>query len=171
MISLYCWRITKYDPINRDKNGLYQKYEWASVGDVGKKYDGIEFTFETYLTYESKYIGAINGFLHGNNVESIRIKPLEKKRYTSYADFIEPLSKEYFRSLKSNTMITTQDIPRVVRFVLRELIWCKLVCEQMYVHFGYDYYMYIGSENRLENEIDTIKKSGMYVESMASPYL
>ena len=41
----------------------------------------------------------------------------------------------------------------------------------MYVHFGYDYYMYIGSEKPLEKEIDSINRSGLFVENMVSPYI
>jgi len=168
---MYCWRITKYDPKNRDENGFYQKDEWTAVSDIGQKYDDVEFTYDSYLFYENAYVDAVIRIMRGNNVESFLIKALEKGCYINYPDFSESESKRFFRSLKRNMQIPKHDVIPIIRFALREIIWCKLLSNQMFVHFGYDYYMYIGSENPLEEEINIIENNGLFVEPMVSPYI
>ena len=40
----------------------------------------------------------------------------------------------------------------------------------MFVHFGYDYYMYIGSNKRFKGIINTIANTGLFIEEFESPY-
>ncbi len=57
---------------------------------------------------------------------------------------------------------------------LREELWCKIMSPyKLFVHFGYDYYMYIGSAKELSTEIILeIEKLGLFVELIdQSPYL
>ena len=68
-------------------------------------------------------------------------------------------------------LIPKHDVVPITRFALRQIIWCKLLCDQMFVHFGDDYYMFIGSEKELENEIEAIRNNGLFVEEMKSPYM
>ena len=168
---MHYWRVTKYDPKNRNEQGHYLKDEWTAVSDVGTVYDGIEFTFNAYLLAENAYVDAISRIMCGNNLESLTMKRLQKHSYGQYADFPEPESRKYFRSLKTNTNLLMHDVMRITRFILREMMWCKLVDEHMFVHFAGDYYMFIGSENELKNEINAIRESGLFVEDMVSPYL
>ena len=169
---MYYWRVTKYDPKNRNERGHYQKDEWISVGDIGTVYDGVEFTFDAYLLAENAYVDAIIRIMRGNNTESLTVKRLQKNhRYVNYADFPEIELRKYVRELKTNTIMPMHDIMKIARLVLRERIWCKLESEHMFVHFGDDYYMFIGSENELKNEISAIRENGLFVEDMVSPYL
>jgi len=48
---------------------------------------------------------------------------------------------------------------------------CKLVSPSMHVHFGDDYYMFIGSENQSEEVLNSIRASALFVEDMISRYL
>jgi hypothetical protein len=63
-------------------------------------------------------------------------------------------------------------VARIVRLVLRELIWCKLEANAgLYFHFGWDYYMYcVGVELTTEN-CNAITAIGLFVEEFPSPYL
>jgi len=171
VIKIYYLRITKYNPDNRDKNGFYSKDEWSSIGDVGKRFGGKEFTLDEYLCYEERYLGAIIDIMRENNVESLRVESLEKSNYVNHSDFYEPATKEYFESIKENMLIPKQKIPQVAKFVLREMIWCKLVSDKMFLHFGYDYYMYIGSKQLADETLQSIVSNSLFVESMVSPYL
>lgn len=168
---MYCFRITKFNPQNRDKNGYYKKNEWTSFSDIGEEFEGVELTLDSYLFCENAYINAITTIMTGNNLNSIRIETLEKNDYTNFSDLTEINVKKYFESLKNNMNVSKSEVNLVARLVLREMMWCKLVCERMYVHFGYDYYMYIGSEKQLENELSIITNNGLFVEKMLSPYM
>jgi hypothetical protein len=55
---------------------------------------------------------------------------------------------------------------------LRSLIWCKLEEPgRFFIHFGHDYYMYIGSESPSPASIDYAGQICLFVEPMTSPYL
>lgn len=58
------------------------------------------------------------------------------------------------------------------RLVLREEAWGKLgVPGKAYVHFGYDYYMYIGVPSKCGRSIAIARDLGLFVERIRSPYL
>lgn len=40
----------------------------------------------------------------------------------------------------------------------------------MYVHFGHDYYMFIGSSTSCPLALKNIEKMGLFVEDFESPY-
>jgi len=62
-------------------------------------------------------------------------------------------------------------LARVVRLILRELIWCKLRArEGFYIHFGWDYYMYSGGVELDTETRSAITDSGLFVERFKSPY-
>ena len=168
---MYFWRITKYNPKNRDQNGFYQKNEWTSVSDIGKTFDDGVLTFDDYLLCENAYIDAIVMFMHGNNVEFINIEGLEEGNYIEFTDFSEPYVREFYRSLRNDMLISKNNVAQLSKFILRELVWCKLTSDRMFVHFGYDYYVYVGSEQPLENVINIITNSGLFVEPFISPYI
>jgi len=168
---MYCWRITKYNPKYRDENGTYKKNEWTSIHDVGKEFDGTQVTFHSYLIVEDAYVNAINRIIAGNGINSIKVEELEKASYFDYQDLSSMGAKQYFKSLKNNADVSICNVEIIVRLLLREMMWCKLSCESMFVHFGYDYYMYIGSEKTLEDELAIIESNGLFVETMLSPYM
>jgi len=52
------------------------------------------------------------------------------------------------------------------------MLWCKLSNGNSFVHFGYDYYMYVGGIKELKAaELAIINKNGLFVEKMKSPYI
>ena len=128
MISI---RISKYNPIYRDENGYYLKNEWISYGDIGKKFpDGI-LTENTYLNVEGKYLQVVKELFQIMPIEKFTIKDLE---------FYE---RKYKKVLHEGEQIAENRIDTIVRLIMRESFWCKLVNEYVEVHFGYDYYIYV----------------------------
>lgn len=67
--------------------------------------------------------------------------------------------------------ISFNDINLLVKLILREDVWAKLESDILDIHFGYDYYMYICSEKRLEKAEKIIKEKGLFIENIKSPYL
>ncbi len=57
------------------------------------------------------------------------------------------------------------------RLILREDMWCKFESDNVSIHFGYDYYMYIGSNASCDSVIEQIRLNGLFVEPYRSPYL
>lgn len=157
----YMWRITKYNPLNCDENGLYVKDEWTSFSDIGDFYNDLEFTMPEYLKYEKAYIDSILTLMECNNIHSLNIIGLEKRD-----------DDKFTNTLKEGMSLSKQQIEEVVKQILREKIWCKLIKDDsFYVHFGYDFYMYIGANYKCNSAINYIKDNNMFIESFVSPYL
>lgn len=168
------WRVTKYNPQNRDINGFYTKEEWTSVSDVGERFGQSIFTLEEYLLKEEKYIEAIKIFLESLEVNQLQISELEKyeenlndKESEIYTNGMVNL----FYKIKNGDMISIDDILILSKLVLRDKLWCKINGDLCFIHFGYDYYMYFGNKNNPENALKKIRELGLFVECIESPYI
>jgi|SRR3990172_864955 len=163
---MVAWRITKYDPKCRDNRGAYLRNEWTFYYDLGKSFDGKEFRINEYLKIENAYIHAIVLFMECLNVNSLKITDLEQSG-------IRPekiLAMGGFDCITNNGYVAKDQIAALVKLILRNVIWCKLESNGMYVHFAYDYYMYIGSEKLCESALKKIERMELYVEKYESPY-
>ena len=168
---MHSYRVTKYDPQYRSDNGTYLKDEWISVSDVGNSYDGKTLDFSEYLRYENAYISAVHIAMKANDVFYMKINELEKATPDDHPDISINHSRKYIDAIKNRSNVSYSNIDFLTRLILREMLWCKLVCDNMFVHFGYDYYMYIGSRKNLDIESKLISDLGLFVEEMPSPYL
>lgn len=168
------FRVTKYD---HSKFGTDEYLnDWTSVSDIGKTFKGIVLTPEIYTEIENKYIKLLCEFAKENNVSAFNISGLEiygveetLDRINSLGVLIPKGAKEMIYSISKTKKIEgVENISALARLILREVLWCKLEHPCMFVHFGYDYYMYIGCNKKIsENRyID-----GMYIEPFKSPYL
>lgn len=165
---MICWRVTKYDPKNRGHNGKYLKEEWTSSSDINKIYNTKKFIIEEYMEIEDAYVGAILQIMECLKLSSLRITALEKHGFSVNQLIYTSRMKELYEIIQPGYLVAREDISDLVRLILRENIWCKLEDKEMFVHFGYDYYMYIGSSKPCSNAICAIEKSGMFVESIES---
>ena len=73
-LLLNSWRITKYDPLNRDADGIYLDLEeWTCFSEVGTK-----VSIEEYEKQEEKYIHAITTFMAEMGLNRVYIIALEQ---------------------------------------------------------------------------------------------
>lgn len=164
---LYQYRVTKYDPKNRNEYGHYIKNEWTEFTAIGKKFEGKKLTLDEYLITEKKYINAILCFIECLKIDSLQVNRLEKHSLP-HSDKL----KNIYAQLKNKKIIKKRQIPEIVSLILRNYIWCSLIKkDKMFVHFGYDYYMYIGSAILCEKVIKQIQNLGLFVEEFKSPHL
>ena len=148
------YRISKYDPNNRDLNGSYTIDEWTDYSDIGKPFSGKVLLKSEYLRTENNYLSFC---------EELWIicgeKPLKVCDYENNSKVTVPEQIENRESLR-----------KTVQAVLRNKCWLKLKRHGFYIHFGYDYYLYVGT---MQSDI-TVKalaaKYGLYCEPMPSPY-
>jgi hypothetical protein len=168
----YVWRITKYDPTLRNMHGNYLGNDWTSFSDIGKFYAGKQVTYEDYLSWESAYAYSVLYFLSEAGLSSLCVVELENR-------FINRIETDRLRDvafeptkLKLDTVVGSHELEDVTRLNLREVLWCKLErASHFYLHFGWDYYMYIGSTSPSCTAINQAQQKGLFVEAMASPYL
>lgn len=183
---MYTWRVTKYNPLFRDENGGFHRDDWTSVADIGKALQsnhGQPVTVEEYLSVENAYIGAIQAFLEGLDVPALYVSHLEKNQKRRYVQRMKQERQMYptlygeemlsrFLALEDGQSILRDDLAPLCRLILREYAWCKLEAKHsLFVHFGWDYYMYIGATAPCEHILEGVRQSGLFVEPIiASPY-
>ncbi len=142
------YRITKYNPIYRNSKGHYTLDEWTSFSDIGNlKYN---LSLEKYLEIENAYLEVIKKVLKLNKATNFIFKNVENN-----TSFQVPKESE-----------NADKIIEIATKCLQEELWCKIMSPyKLFVHFGYDYYIYIGPRKELPVEIiSEIEKLGLFVE-------
>jgi hypothetical protein len=154
---MHQYRVTKYNPALRNASGAYTKEEWTSFRDVGHSRGGIALSSEDYLRVESAYIDVAKKFIAEDGGSALRAFGVENR-----ADSTEAPSE--------GALISERDLPAVCRSILREKFWCRLEADDRFLHFGYDYYMYVGVKSECVTSIAAAAAIGLFVEQFASPY-
>lgn len=171
----FTWRITKYNPKYRNERGVYLRDEWTSISEIDSiTNDNGMLKTHDYISTENKYVKAILDIMSCLDIQKLSIFGLEKWENTLDTTNFSSLYNENMKSLygqvTNGLWLEKDQISDLSRLILREKIWCKLKFDsKMYVHFGHDFYMFIGSEMMCEDTINNIEKSGLYVEDFISP--
>jgi hypothetical protein len=170
------YRITKYDPSQRDEWGAYIPQAWTSAADVGKQFPQGKLTLEIYLNVEKAYLNAALSLWKLAKCPRIQILGLEKAELSRAKLKHEPelvAVLDNGASPEEGQVLCEQtEIERVIKLVLREYIWCRLGSSKgFFLHFGWDYYMYCGGVQLNSQLRDEIMNSGLFVEDFDSPYL
>lgn len=158
------WRITKYNPVKRDADGSYLDLEeWICFSEVGTK-----VSMEEYQITEEKYLDAISVFITEMGLNRVYVTALEQ-----WSDEVRNQNaNEFLSKIWIGKAVTAQEVRELAKFTLRNAIWCKLgFKEQFFVHFGYDYYMYIGASEGCLKAKEVVKETGLFIEDFKSPYL
>ena len=153
---MYQYRITKYNPSNRDASGAYKIDEWTSYAEIGKTFCGVRLTSENYRPVEGAYVLVAEAFLHESGVSDLAVTGLESNRGCA------PVSE--------GQRVSVAQVGGVLRALLREQYWCRLERMGAFVHVGRDYYMYIGVPSECPSAEAAAKAHNLYVERFVSPY-
>lgn len=152
---MHQYRVCKYDPQFRI-DGAYTRQEWTGIADVGKEIDGRIFTMSDYERAEQRHIAFLCALAAREEACPLTLEALEDHRECS--------------PWHEGQQITEHDLPDVVRDVLREECWCRLTAPRFFIHFGYEYYMYVGCTHTTEAITTLAAAHGLFAESMTSPY-
>lgn len=142
------------------------------VSDIRESFGGQVLTLEEYRKVENAYVLSALRFLKEAGLVSLKVTSLEKQNLPRVqrwllADIpIDPSLVEEGMSASG------EELANICRLVLREAIWCRLESEPgFYIHFGWDYYMYVGSPVPSEESVLYGREQGLFIEVMQSPYL
>ncbi len=152
------YRVSKYNPAFRDQSGAYTKVEWTFFRQIGQTFSGVLLTSDEYERVEGAYIQAALSFLRESGLLSMRVAGLQNSRKQPLGfqnDSVQPLDR----------------IGEIIRRILREEFWCRLEGSDGFIHFGWDYYMYIGVRHPCPTARAMAVELGLYVEEFASPYV
>jgi hypothetical protein len=156
-ISVHEYRVTKYNPALRDHSGAYTKVEWVSFTQIGQTFSGVLLTADEYERVEEAYVQAAVSFLRESGLSSMRVAGLENHRVQSL-DF------------QNDSVLPLDRIGEIIPRILREEFWCRFEGSNGFIHFGWDYYMYIGVSHPCPTARARATELGLYVEEFASPY-
>lgn len=149
------YRISKYNYKNRDMNGLYMKNEWTSYYDIGKRFNGKNLTQSDYIRCENNYINFCTILWDLNNKVQLNLKNIEA----------------YLKEPPRIEISDEQTLKMIIRDILREKYWAKIEGKELFIHFGYDYYMYIGTNVKTDIINKLANESNLHCEEMNSPYI
>jgi hypothetical protein len=165
------YRVTKYNPRFRDRWGAYPDDEWTCPSQIGDVVGGLELTLDVYMAAEQAYVDVALAFWGAAGHPPLTVRGLEDYREPPYP-FPEQLAHiareaEVFEGCEVSDR---QMVARLVRLNLRTLVWCRLeAASGFYIHFSYDYYMYIGGvqvNDRINHRAD---RSNLFIEQHPSP--
>ncbi|MEU4097807.1 RNA-binding protein [Streptomyces sp. NPDC026673] len=162
----YVYRVTKYDPADRDAHGHYTGNE-DTVSDHGQ--------------VEASYLQAVAAFAGDTGVDHLAVR---EPQVPSIAHFgVEP-SVDGFGldglfpvgavGFYDGAEVSLEVGLRLVRAMLRDNgAWCRLEAEGTFaVHVGWDQYLYISSSRPCEAAVAHTRELGLFPERLdASPYV
>ena len=152
---MHQYRVCKYDPQYR-VDGAYTREEWTGISDVGTVYDGRPFTMTDYEQAEQRHIDFLCALAAREDAFPLMIDSLEDRREST--------------PWQNHQLIHPDTLPLLVREILRGECWCRLTAPDFFIHFGWDYYMYVGCTHTTEAIASLATVYHLYVESMISPY-
>ncbi len=151
---MHCYRITKYNPKNRNTKGHYLLDEWTSFSDVGKLFCGKYLTQNAYSKIENAYLDVIVYYLKSAKIRYLNI---------SYHHF-EVLKP---KKIKNHKLVTLIQARKILKHNLRDYYWCQLeVPNKLAIHVGYDYYMYLKTGTLSAGWKSLAKRRGLFVENI-----
>ena len=138
------YRITKYNPKNRNEDGHYLLDEWICPSEVGNDFNGVTFSKEDYFKVETKYIDAVIKLLESQSINNLRIVNLSMNYKTQY--LVDPenewLVEDSFQSIElfEDKSLHIEEIKIIIKMILRNFIWCRLeIDNKFHLTFGWDY--------------------------------
>jgi hypothetical protein len=141
------------------------------VSDVGRAYDGRIVTCSEYLQVETSYVQALKRFLEASRLKTLRVADLQVNEIggSSIPCELADETRAHVGIVVDGLSVCGRELDWVVRLALREALWCRLKGEgRFYIHFGYDYYVYVGSDEL--NPIPPPMPPGIFAEVFESPY-
>ena len=162
------FRVSKYNPIYRNEEGYYLKDDWLDFSDVGHSNSGELLTMEKYIETESAYVNVALDTARILNVKTLQLKMVERHNDEELGNFF---GMHPDIDVKNDKEIEFGLFDEILRLLLRGAFWAKLVSERLEIHFGYDYYMYIGVIEKLVEAKSIPEKHGLFIENRTSPYI
>jgi hypothetical protein len=151
------FRVTKYNPVHRNRRGHYTRDEWICASQIGQVFGGVVLTEAEYQRVEDAYATAAVEFLREAETPALSVAGLENHAGV-------PLS------FAEGASLGLAEVGGVIRQLLRGEFWCRLEGAEAFVHVGYDYYMYVGVPVACPGAVALARRLGLFPEPFQSPY-
>lgn len=115
-------------------------------------------TLEEYERVESNYVITALEYLHEASIPWLQVNGLENNQKRK-------------PNIVEGQTLPVEKCGNLFRDLLREKYWCRFLhLQSAFVHFGYDYYMYLGVPCACPNAERAAIERGLFPEPFASPY-
>ncbi|MEU1407790.1 RNA-binding protein [Streptomyces sp. NPDC005728] len=161
----YVYRVTKYDPADRDDHGHYT---------------GTEDTVSDHGEIEAASLQAVEAFAVEVGIDRLSVREPQVPSFGHFGverpleDFgIAGFFPTGLTDFHDGAVVPLEVGLELVRFMLRDSgAWCRLEAEGTFaVHVGWDQYLYIGSSRPCEEALARTRTLGLFPERLkASPY-
>jgi hypothetical protein len=147
------YEVVKYQP-KFYINHIYTKEEWISRFDIGSTFNGKLFEMTEYQRVEDNYVNFIKDILAASGcnyfyVEYSELNPKWAYKHIKKSPFFDYDKKlvDCVYNVAKHRRFKVSYIDLVARLCLREYAYLILSNKSKHfsVRFGYDYYMYIGT--------------------------
>lgn len=157
----YEYRLSKYDPRLRDELGYYTREEWTHFAQVGTIVGKHRVSARQYEKVEQAYLTSIREMLGEGGVVSLQLKRLR----------IIPAHRVRLAAWSRRRTIPLSLVEKISQLALRDSIEVQLASpRRAYVHFGYDFIVYLGLSCATPAAITAARQRGLFVEKCPSPY-
>ncbi|MFI8401265.1 S1 RNA-binding domain-containing protein [Streptomyces sp. NPDC085463] len=161
----FTYRITKYDPADRDEHGSYVGAEDA-VSDHGP--------------VEAAYLAAVTAFAEATGIDRLDVREPQVAGPVSFGrepavegDGLAGLFPPGLEGFHDGATVPLTVALELIRAMLRDNgVWCRLEVEDAFtVHVGWDQYLYVGSDRPCEEALTRTRALGLFPERLpVSPY-
>jgi hypothetical protein len=101
----------------------------------------------------------------------MKIEYLERHRVLDLPMGCEKENEAWLDEVALDKQLSHEGLDRLIRLNLREACWTRLKgARNSYIHFGYDYYMYIGIDIECSQMIPLSFPDSVYGEDFPSPH-
>ena len=158
--------IVKYKPESYNKQGVYTKNEWISVGDIGKSFDDAILTQKEYLKLENAHINTVKELATATGCHYLSVVGIEhyglhrSKAFNAENKAMFQIVSQYHEGQR----LALNDIDNVLKLCLREQYWCILANgkHHMQLYVGWDYYLHFYSLLPTETVKAIARKYNLY---------
>lgn len=154
----FTYRVTKYDPADRDDDGAYTGAE-DSVSDHGP--------------VEAAYLDAFTAFAEDAGIDRVELREPEIGGFINFG--LEPhieglglrgLFPDDLSGYHDGASVSLDTARELVRAMLRDNgAWCRLEVDGRFTaHVGYDQYLYLGTSVLPDRAVALAEASGLFAE-------
>lgn len=159
------YRVTKYNPAFRDEQGRYLRDEWTDFSDIGCTFSGRVLTAEQYYEVERHYIEVCISAWEKQGCPQIFLKDIENNSLPFWIPQRIRGALWFPKVIKDE-----KHLSEIIKRILENRLWARLEGEQFFIHFGWDYYMYIGTLLKPNLMSELASEYDLYCEEMISPH-
>jgi hypothetical protein len=155
------FRLSKYDPAKRDLTGAFRDQDWVSYSQIGSEIGGRVLRKGEYERVEDAYVETIREMLTEAGLQQVGIERFRR--------FGKPARD--IKAFRKGQKVDLDTLSRLTRLTLQDRVEVGFsVPRKMYLHFGFDFLVYIGLARPTPAAKAFASENGLFLEEMASPY-